>query len=445
MKIRIIPEIMAGKMSSVTLAASLCIAFTVNSATAGSIERISVDSGNIQFNYASPLYQALSSDGRYVVFIANITSGSSSQTHAYLRDRATGTTEVVSVGNDGSNGQTSGAVDVSDDGRYVLFTSGWLDGNNNSHVYVRDRTTGTTELISVANDGSPDTVGNSPGGASISGNGRYVTFVSGSPNIVSGDTNSEVDVFVRDRVTATTQRVNITSDGTQANGNDNSVGIKTNISKDGRYVVFNSPASNLVPNDTNGKSDIFIHDRINGTTVRINLTNDGAQSIAHDDGFDLSSDGRYLVFASFDSNLVANDSNGQNDIFVRDLVMGTTELVSIADDGSQANLASFYPGISANGRYVSFNSSANNLVTGGTPQGLAIFVRDRVANTTKMVDTPHDGSTANYFSFGNSAVSGDGRYIMFGSGASNLVVGDSDVTNNWDIFIHDSISGQVCQ
>jgi len=119
-----------------------------------------------------------------------------------------------------------------------------------------------------------------------------------------------------------------------------------------------------------------------------------------------------VVFSSFDSNLVANDSNGQIDIFVRDLAIGSTERVNIANDGSQANSLSNYPGISANGRYVGFNSMATNLVTGGTPQGLATFVRDRIANTTEMVDIPHDGSVANNFSFGHSVVSGDGRYIV---------------------------------
>ena len=445
MKIRITPEIVTGKMSSITLAASLCIALTANPAFAGSIERISVDSGSIQFNYTTTFNLALSADGRYVVFNANVASGSSSQAHTYLHDRATGITESVTIGNDGSNVQHSGPIDISDDGRYVVFASSYLDGSNNLDVYVRDRTTSTTERISVASDGNPSTVGSGAGGISISGNGRYVTFVSPASDIVDGDTNGETDVFVRDRVTGTTQRVNIASDGTQANGNDNSVSIKARISTDGRYIVFNTPASNLVPNDTNGKSDIFIHDRLNGTTTRVNLANDGAQSIGHDDWFELSSDGRYVVFGSFDSNLVANDNNGTNDIFVRDLVMGTTELVSIADDGSQANSFSAYPSISANGRYVSFNSMATNLVAGGTPQALAIFVRDRIANTTEMVDTPHDGSAANYFSFGHSAVSGDGRYVAFSSGASNLVAGDSNVNASWNTFIHDRIGGQICQ
>jgi len=446
MNIRMIPEIMTSKMSRVSLAASLCIAFTANSAIAGSIERVSVDSGNIQLDNTgtSP---ALSDNGRYVVFHAIVTSGSSSRTNAYLRDRATGITELVSVANDGSDGGNGESVDVSDDGRYVAFTGRNLDGSiGYVDAYVRDRAMNTTELISVNSDGSPGTGNKSASDVSISGDGRYVAFASDSADIVNGDTNSVTDIFVRDRVTGITQRISIASDGTQANGDSGGAYRGTDISADGRYIAFNSAANNLVSNDTNGKSDLFLHDRTSGTTTRINLANDGSQINAGSDGwYDLSSDGRYMVFSSSDGNLVANDSNGQTDVFVRDLTIDTTELVSFANDGSQSNSLSTFPGISANGRYVSFNSMANNLVTGGNPQGFATFVRDRIANTTEMVDIPHDGTVANHISFGNSSVSGDGRYIAFASVASNLVAGDSDINNNWDIFVHDRISGQICQ
>ncbi|MCF6337262.1 MAG: hypothetical protein L3J84_04830 [Gammaproteobacteria bacterium] len=442
MKIRIIPEIIAGKMSSITLAASLCIAFTVNSATAGSIERISTGS-EIVSTGNSP---KASDNGRYIVFRAYSTNTPSYQINTYLHDRATDVTELVSVGNDGSAGVAGGSIDVSNDGRYVVFIGRYIDGNGNVNVYVRDRATNTTELVSINSDGSPGTVTKSASAVSISGDGRYVAFISNSADVVSGDTNGVADVFVRDRVTGVTQRVSIASDGTQANGKSGGNYRGTDISADGRYIVFSSVANNLVPNDTNDKLDLFIHDRTNGTTARVNLANDGSQiSAGHYGWFDLSSDGRYITFVSGDSNLVTNDNNGQADVFVRDLAMDTTELVSFANDGSQSNSLNTFPGISANGRYVSFNSSASNLVTGGNPQGLATFVRDRIANTTEMVDTPHDGTVANHISFGNSAVSGDGRYVVFASFASNLVAGDSDINNDWDIFIHDRISGQICQ
>jgi len=442
MKTQIIP-----KVNGSVLAASLCLALTSSPAFAGSIERISVDSGNLQFKSAPP--GAVSDDGRYVVFNAGLVDDEPfSPINTYLRDRATGTTELVSIANDGSpSGKTSGAIDVSADGRYVVFLGQGLDGSTNAvNVYVRDRATGTTELITINDDGSPGAVNKSARGASISGDGRYVAFISESEDLVSDDNNGVPDVFVRDRINGTTQRISVASDGTQANGSTGAKYPGTDISADGRYVVFNSSASNLVPNDSNGEPDLFVHDRINNTTTRVNLSNNGSQmSAGHDEMFDLSSNGRYVVFASSDSSLVANDSNGQVDIFVRDLVANTTERVSIADDGSQTNASSSYPAISGNGRYVSFISAASNLAAGGSSYGFSVFVHDRIAQTTEMVDTPHDGSVANSFSFLPSPVSGDGRYVLFHSVASNLVAGDTDTNNYWDVFLHDRISGQICQ
>jgi len=449
MKVRTIPETVTGKMSGVTLAASLCIALTANPVFAGSIERISVDSGGIQINPADADYQVVSDNGRYAIFNARLDSDPASPVNVYLRDRTTETTELVSIANDGSDTGILGAIDISSDGRYVVFTGKQLDASTGYiDAYVRDRVTGTTELISINSDGSLGTPNKSASGVSISANGRYIAFASNSADIVDGDTNGAIDIFVRDRAINTTQRVSIASDGTQANGNSDGAFRATVVSANGRYIVFSSSASNLVPNDSNSKRDLFVHDRLNGSTERVNLASDNTQGnfgLSTNNKFDLSSDGRYVVFSSADSNLVAADGNGQSDIFVRDLVTGTTELVSIANDGSQANSISMNPAISANGRYVSFNSMASNLVTGGNPQGLAIFVRDRIANTTEMVDVPHDGSTSNGFSFGNTAVSEDGRYIVFPSYASNLVADDPNSYSSLNIFIHDRISGQICQ
>jgi len=202
METRITPKMTANnKVSGCILAASLCLAFTINPAFAGSIERISVDSGNIQLNYTNFFGQALSDNGRYVVFNANTTNGSSSQSNTYLRDRATGITELVSVANDGSTGANGGNIDVSNDGRYIAFTGSGLDGSIGfTDVYVRDRAMGTTELISVASNGNPGTINKSANDISISDDGRYVVFVSDAADIVSGDTNGMADVFVRDRV-----------------------------------------------------------------------------------------------------------------------------------------------------------------------------------------------------------------------------------------------------
>jgi len=430
MKTQIIP-----KVNGSVLAASLCLALTSSPAFAGSIERISVNSGNIQIVSTSNSPKA-SDNGRYISFNAYSTS-TPNQLNTYLRDHVTGITELVSVANDGNAGGHGGGTDVSNDGRYVVFLGRQLDGSTGYiDVYVRDRATGTTELISVNNDGSPGTGNKSASQISISGDGRYVAFISNSADIVSSDTNGVEDVFVRDRVTGVTQRVSIASDGTQANGKSGGNYRGTDISTNGRYIVFSSSANNLIPNDTNDKPDLFIHDQVNSTTKRVNLANDGSQiSAGHYGWFDLSSDGRYVAFGS------------GGDIFVRDLTTNTTELPSLANDDSQAqaNALNTFPNISANGRHLSFLSTSSNLVAGGNPQGIATFVHDRITNTTEMVDMPHDGSVANSISFGSSAVSEDGRYIVFPSFASNLVAGDSDVNTDWDIFIHDRISGQICQ
>jgi len=439
MRFRISPKAVAGKIGAAVLATSLCLTFTANMTFAGSIERISVDSGNIQFNTISPFHQTLSNNGRYVAFNASLTGEPYNYINIFLRDRATGTTELVSIGNNGNkNASTNiGTIDVSDNGRYVVFLSKGLDGSiGYIDAYVRDRATGTTELISINNDGSLGTANKSASGVSISGDGRYVAFVSNSEDLVSNDNNGMPDVFVRDRVNGTTQRISIASDGTQADGNSGDGYPGTNISADGRYIVFNSSANSLLENGSNDTLGLFIHDRVTGSTESLNIASQNSW-------FDLSSNGRYVAFSSAESDLVANDSNGQADIFVRDRVMNTTELASITHDGTQTNAISMYPSISADGRYVGFVSMASNLVAGGIPQGIATFVRDRVANTTEMIDDLHDGSIANSFSFNNSAISADGRYMTFTTSASNLTIGDTN--NGIDVFLHDRISSQVCQ
>ncbi|NOX91553.1 MAG: hypothetical protein GXP18_03620 [Gammaproteobacteria bacterium] len=439
MRTRIIPEITTNKMSGIAVAVSLCLALAATPTFADSIKRISVDSGSMQFNVLHADYQAMSDDGRYVAFIASLANEPSYRHNVYLRDRTTGTTELVSVANDGNDSGIPGSFDINGDGRYIVFTGKKLDGSNgNIDAYVRDRLTGTTELVSVASDGRPGTENKSASQVSINTSGRYVAFLSDSADLVSDDTNGVADIFIRDRIAGITRRINVASDGTQANGNSISSYRAAVISANGRYVVFHSAASNLVPNDSNGVPDLFVRDLVNGITERVNLSYDGSQgSYGHNgERFDMSSDGRYVTFASRD-NLVANDNNGQLDIFVRDLATGTTELISTAHDGSQADSISAYPGISANGRYVSFNSMATNLVTGGNPQGLATFLRDRITNITEMVDAPYDGTAANNFSFGNSTVSADGRYVVFPSSASNLVPGDSESNTSLDIFIRD--------
>jgi outer membrane protein assembly factor BamB/pimeloyl-ACP methyl ester carboxylesterase len=344
----------------------------------------------------------------------------------------------VSVASDGSEGNnSSSSPSISADGRYVAFSSAASnlvpgDTNGVPDVFVHDRTTGQTTRVSVASDGSE---GNSSSSSpSISADGRYVAFSSAASNLVPGDTNYVTDIFVHDRTTGQTTRVSVTSGGRQANYESSN----PFISADGRYVTFYSDASNLVPEDTNETPDIFVHDRTTEETTRVSVASDGSQAndlgyYPFTVYPSISSDGRYVVFSSEASNLVPGDTNGQGDIFVHDRATGQTTRISVASDGSQANNGSDSPlSISSDGRYVAFGSYASNLVPGDTNNGTDVFVHDRMTGKTTRVSVASDGAEANDQSYYPS-ISADGRYVTFTSAASNLVSGDTN--GAWDIFV----------
>ncbi len=352
-----------------------------------------------------------------------------------------GATTRVSVASDGTQGNNSSDYTpaLSADGRYVAFysiASNLVSGDTNdvSDVFVHDRQTGQTARVSVASDGAQ---GNGHSyGPSLSADGRYVAFGSYASNLVSGDTNEVADIFVHDRQTGQTTRVSVASDGTQGNGRS----INSSISADGRYVAFASEASNLVNGDSNGQSDIFVHDRQLGQTTRISVASNGAQGNSYSDSPSLSADGRYVAFWSLASNLVSGDTNGWYDIFVRDRQTGQTTRVSVASDGTQGNNNAYDASLSADGRYVAFRSEASNLVSGDTNGCYDVFVHDRQTGQTTRVSVASDGTQGNGRSYGPS-LSADGRYVAFWSVANNLVSGD---TNSWhDVFVHDRQTGQT--
>lgn len=282
----------------------------------------------------------------------------------------------------------------------------------------------------------------------MSADGRYVAFHSNASNLVLGDNNGAYDVFVHDRNTGQTTRVSVASNGSEAN-NNSCGGSSTwaTISDDGSYVGFQSDADNLVPNDGNGVDDIFVHDRTTGKTTRISVASDGTQGNNASAYADISANGRYIAFKSNANNLVQGDTNQVQDVFVRDLETGKTTRVNVASDGSQANNSYDVftnPAISADGRYVAFDSNANNLVPGDTNQftnfegeiedALDVFLHDRQTGKTTRVSVASDGSQGNNSSY-VPAITGDGRYVVFYSEASNLVSAD---TNQWqDVFVHD--------
>jgi Tol biopolymer transport system component len=357
-----------------------------------------------------------------------------------------GTVELVSVDSNGSLGNSnSRTASMSADGRYVAFSS-WAsnlvldDTNGTRDIFVHDRVTGITERVSV------DSYGNQANGRSyesrISADGRYVVFTSFASNLVPVFGTNSPEVYLHDRETGITERVCINSNGDPGN----SWSINPSISADGRYVAFASSATNLVPNDTNGHYDIFVHDMETGVTERVSVDSNGNQAVNEYCGCmstgypSISADGRYVAFHSDASNLVPGSQNALLDVYVHDRVTGITELISYNLYGNQGNNVSKFPSISDDGRYVAFHSWARYLVDGDTNGVADIFVRDRETGNLERVSIDDFGNQANGHSY-LPTINSDGRYVAFTSRATNLVPDDTNGAWGYDVFLYDRETG----
>ena len=288
--------------------------------------------------------------------------------------------------------------------------------------------TGTIERVSLSS-AAAEANGDSEVPA-ISTDGRYVAFASDATNLVSGDTNDAEDIFVRDRQTGQTTRVSVSSSGVQGNNDSDAPAI----SYDGRYVAFQSMASNLAAADTNSTWDVFVHDRQTGQTTCVSVSPSGEVGTNYTFKPMLSGDGRYVVFYSYAGNLVAGDANGKSDVFVRDMQLGQTFLVSVSSAGVQADQGASTADISDDGRYVAFNSWSTNLVPGDVNNKGDVFVHDRQTGETTMVSVG-SGDVSDF-----PSISGDGRYVAFWS-AARLAPEDS---NSWsDIYVRDRQTGET--
>jgi hypothetical protein len=349
--------------------------------------------------------------------------------------------DLVSVSSTGDlANDDSELASISDDGRYVAFGSNAFnlipgDVYYYPEVYLRDTVAGTTIRINVDTTGGEPVAGASYNPA-VSGDGRYVAFDSGSSSLVTGDTNATYDVFVRDTVSNTTTRVSVDSAGIQANNTSTFPAI----SADGRYVAFVSIATNLVPGGTSGDAHIYVHDRDTGATSLVSVDSGSTEGNDGSGPADISGDGRYVAFESRATNLVPGGTNQTTwqHIFVHDRDTGTTSLVSADSAGNDADTGSGDPTISHDGRYIAFTSYATNLVTGDTNATYDVFVRDTVSNTTTRVSVDSAGNQGTSTSY-RTAISGDGRYVAFNSFSPNLVVNDGNGFR--DIFLHDRNTG----
>jgi Tol biopolymer transport system component len=289
---------------------------------------------------------------------------------------------------------------------------------------------GTVTVVSVSSSGEP--AGEDSLAQSVSGHGRYVAFNSRAAGLVPGDTNGKDDIFVHDRLTGVTERISVGPGGRQSNDRS----VYATLSADGRFVAFVSSATNLVRGDTNKVWDVFVRDRLRGTTVRASVGPGGRQA-NRDSGTppSVSADGRYVAFATYASNLVAADTNRRVDVFVHDLRTGLTQRVSLGPGRRQGNGDSDAPAMSGDGSSVAFWSTATNLVTGDTGGHADVFVRDRVSGMTERVSVNSAGRPADGDSDGIPAISRSGRYVAFASAAPNLGGG----APSFDVFVRDRV------
>jgi cysteine-rich repeat protein len=406
---------------------------------------------------------ALDDGGSLVAFrstAANLVGGDTNgRDDVFVYDRATGSTERVSVATEGTEGIASCLfgcnfyLGLSGNGRFAVFSSAFSnlvadDTNGRDDVFLHDRATAETMLVSRGPGGL---VGDGPSFTpSINDDGSRIVFTSVATNLLAADApvqdvnfvcgfdadaNCE-DVFVRDRASGENTLVSVGNAGQQ--GNDVSFAFAHAISADGRRVVFTSLAKNLVePNDRNGGAeDVFLRDLETETTELVHVDSGGEQGNFSASFPSVSADGRFVAFQASSTNLVPGDTNGATDVFVRDLEARTTERVSVGSAGDQGNGPSGLPALSADGRFVAFESAATNLVDGDTNRKRDVFVHDRLTGTTERVSVSSAGRPGNRDSGGDLylAISGDGRFVAFRSEASNLDPGRPN-ENREDVFV----------
>ncbi len=326
---------------------------------------------------------------------------------------ADNTTNLVSVPFDGGADDYSRSYEpvISSDGRYVAFTSSsnhLVSGENNYYndIYVRDLQTQITERVSVSNNGVEGNGDSSQ--PSISADGRYVVFTSYASNLVSGDNNSFQDIFIRDRLTGTTQIITKSWDGERTNDQS----FDPSINADGRYVVFTSYATNLVINDTNQRNDIFMWDKFSDSISRVSITPSGGEANGDSCQPHISADGHYLVFSSSADNLVSGDTNGNQDIYLRDLVIGNTKRISIGPNGEESGFYSDSPFISGNSQFVAFCSGAL-IFDPGDEGGNRIYVYDRTSSALEKIKLPEALRNLDIY---EPSLSADGRFVAFTCG-----------------------------
>jgi Tol biopolymer transport system component len=378
---------------------------------------------------------ALSGDGRIVAFESAATNlvaaATNNRRDIFVTDMQTGLVELASRAPDGSEGNGHSYTPVlSADGRYLAFSSYATnlvagDTNGRKDVFLLDRQTGTMTLISRPASGQSNGNSDTP---DISADGRYIAFVSFATNLVAGDTNGKADIFVYDRMDTSLTLDSCAADGTPGDG----AAGDPSISADGSYVAFESTAANLVAGDTNRARDIFRKDRQSGEVLRVSTATGGSEGDGNSGDPSINGDGNLIVFHSLATNLISGDFNAKGDIFAHDIPSGETELISKTEAGAQGLQHSEHPEVSADGRWVVYDSTSANLVSGDANSERDVFRFDRTDGSVERLSLGPQGLEGDGSS-SRAHFSADGRYAGFQSDAANLVSGDTNEVT--DVFL----------
>lgn len=415
----------------------------------GTVTRASLGNNAAQADLWQPLNTSVSlaatRDGRYVMWHTNATTLVSGDANGmcdvFVRDRLTGETKLASLSSTGAQGSThSYAGSITGDGRLVFFQSAADDfvpgdSNNKTDLFIRDLQSATTTLA-LTGVGGAATNGDSYAPRATP-DGRYMVFQSTATNLVDSDTNGVRDWFVRDRVAGTNQLVNVDSDEVQSTS---TVSHWACISDNGRYVAFTSEAEDLVSDDTNGARDVFLRDLEAGTTTRVSVDSDEAE-VPAPSGVSpyiaMSADGRYVAFAT-GAALDSTDVNTRDDVYIRDTQEDTTKLVSLGDSQSVGNNYATAVALSPDGGHVAFMSAATDLLPGDTEGKVDVFVRDLASKAISRASVNGAGVGGN-LDAGGPLVGDDGAWVLFGSDATNLVTGDTNGIG--DLFMAEAWTG----
>ncbi len=427
-------------------------ALTVSTVPVRDFELLSITAGDTASGNGASLNPVVSSNGQFVAFVSEasnlVTNDNNRARDVFWRDRVAGTTRLVSRTPAGASGNAdSDAPVISPDGRYVAFHS------RASNLVANDNNADYDVFVWDAHDDSVTLVSRTPAGGSgagasyspqFSASGRVVSFASTAADLVPNDSNGTADAFARDLDANVTYLASINTNGFSGNG---SAGVPV-LSANGRYVAFLSRANDLVTNDFNSLNDVFVHDLQTRTTklVSVNVAGTGAGNRLSFDPV-ISADGRYIAFSSQATNLVTlPDTNDFPDVFVRDMQLGVTKLVSVNRSGTAAGgnggvstvlPASFTPFLSADGTKVLFASLAADLVANDTNGKQDVYLRDHINDTTTLVSINRYGTGAGNAASGLGAysMSADLRYVAFFSEASD--VGTADTNGKTDVFLRD--------